>query len=143
LTLGSGDLPGQAANVARVGLPLKFGAAPEQVRSELDDIKPDARTADAAQKPIRQIDEFGRRGDTFAGVPLAGKLSMREVPQSSDMSAPLPWLRADTPDDVIVASALEILMRDLRGRVAVLASDRNVRNKARLAGLATIATGQL
>jgi hypothetical protein len=76
-------------------------------------------------------------------VPPAGKLSMREVPQSSDKSATLPWLRADTPDDVIVASALEILMRDLCGRVAVLAGDRNVRNKARLAVLVTIATGQL
>src|SRR6185312_5241783 len=78
-----------------------------QVLSELDERKRDTRTAEAAQKVIRQIDEFGRRGDTFAGVPLAGKLRLREVPRSPDMAATLPWLRADTPDDVIVAAALE------------------------------------
>jgi PIN domain len=114
-----------------------------QVVSELDDRKRDLRTADAAQKVIRQIDEFDRRGDTFSGVPLAGKLRLREVPRSPDMAATLPWLRADTPDDLIVAAALELVTRDLRGRVAVIASDRNVRNKARLAGLTTIATSQL
>ena len=114
-----------------------------QVLAELDDRKRDPRTAEAAQKVIRQIDEFDRRGDTFAGVPLAGKLRVREVARSPDMAATLPWLRPDTPDDLIVAAALELVARDLRGRVAVLASDRNVRNKARLAGLTTVATGQL
>jgi hypothetical protein len=44
---------------------------------------------------------------------------------------------------LIIAAAVELVTRDLRGRVAVLASDRNVRNKARLAGLTTIATSQL
>lgn len=114
-----------------------------QVLSELDERKRDPRTADAAQKVIRQIDEFDRRGDTFTGVPLAGKLSLREVPRSPDMAATLTWLRADTPDDLIIGAAIELVTRDLRGRVAVLASDRNVCNKARLAGLTTIATSQL
>ena len=92
---------------------------------------------------IRQLDEFARRGDTFAGVPLAGQLRVREVAVGPDMKRTLPWLRADTPDDLIVASALELVLRDLKGRVALLASDRNVRNKARLAGLSTVTTGQL
>ena len=60
-----------------------------------------------------------------------------------DMERTLPWLRADTPDDRVVASALELVLRDLSGRVAILASDRNVRNKARLAGLSTVRTDQL
>lgn len=114
-----------------------------QVLSELDERKRDPRTADAAQKVIRQIEEFDRRGDTFAGVPLSGKLRLREVAQSPDMSRALPWLRSDTPDDLIIATALELVARDLQGRVAVLASDRNVRNKARMAGLTTLATSQL
>lgn len=59
------------------------------------------------------------------------------------MQRTLPWLRAETPDDRIVASALELMLRNLRGRVALLASDRNVRNKARLAGLSTVRTDQL
>ena len=114
-----------------------------QVLAELDDKKRDPRVADAANKVIRQLDEFARRGDTFAGVSLAGQLRVREVAVGPDMARTLPWLRADTPDDLIVASALELVLRDLRGRVALLASDRNVRNKARLAGLSTVATGQL
>jgi hypothetical protein len=114
-----------------------------QVLSELDERKRDPRTADAAQKMIRQIEEFDRRGDTFVGVPLAPKLRVREIAQSPDMSRALPWLRSDTPDDLIIATALELLARDLQGRVAILASDRNVRNKARMAGLTTVATNQL
>lgn len=114
-----------------------------QVLAELDERKRDQRTVEAAQKVIRQIEEFSRRGNTFAGVPLAGAVSFREVPHSPDMSRSLPWLRADTPDDQIIASALELVARDLRSRVAVLASDRNVRNKARLAGISTVTTAQL
>jgi hypothetical protein len=114
-----------------------------QVLAELDDKKRDPRLADAADKVIRQLDEFDRRGDTFAGVPLAGALRVREVAIGPDMTRTLPWLRADTPDDRIIASALELVLHDLRGRVAVLASDRNVRNKARLAGLSTVRTDQL
>ena len=114
-----------------------------QVLAELDERKRDSRTSDAAQKIIRQLDEFDRRGDTFAGVPLSRRLSVREVPVSPNMDATLPWLDARTPDDVIVAAALELVWGNLRARVALLASDRNVRNKARLAGLGTLATGAL
>lgn len=74
------------------------------------------------------------------GVLFVGKLRVREVARSPDMATTFPWLRLDTPDDLIIAAAPELLVRDLRGWVAVLASDRN---KARLAGLATVATSQL
>lgn len=114
-----------------------------QVLSELDERKRDDRTRDAAQKVINQIDDFDRRGDTFAGVPLAGDATVREVPTSPDMNETLPWLRADVPDDAIIAGALELVWQDLTSRVAVTASDRNVRNKARLAGLGTIRPGDL
>jgi predicted ribonuclease YlaK len=114
-----------------------------QVLAELDEKKRDPRVAQAADKVIRQLDGFDRRGDTFTGVPLAGRLRVREVAVGPDMERPLPWLRADTPDDRIIASALELVLRNLRGRVALLASDRNVRNKARLAGLSIVRTDQL
>jgi hypothetical protein len=114
-----------------------------QVLSELDEKKRDPRTADAANKISRQVDSFDGRGDTFTGVRLAGKLSYRDIPISPNMEETLPWLRADTPDDIIIASALELVTADLRSRVAVLASDRNVRIKARRAGLSTVATSQL
>lgn len=109
-----------------------------QVHSELDDRKRDDRTRDAAQKVIRQVEDFDRRGDTFEGVPLAGCLAVREVAISPDMHETLPWLRADVPDDAIIAGALELWWRDLTSRVAITASDRNVRNKARLAGLGAV-----
>lgn len=114
-----------------------------QVLSELDERKRDERTRDAAQKVINQIEDFDRRGDTFAGVPLAGKLTVREVPTSPDMTRTLPWLRADVPDDAIVAGALELLWEDLSSRVGITASDRNVRNKARLAGLGVVRPSDL
>lgn len=114
-----------------------------QVLSELDERKRDPRTREAAQKVINQLDDFDRRGDLFAGVPLAGNVRVREVPTSPDMGGTLSWLRSDVPDDAIIAGALELVWQDLTSRVAVTASDRNVRNKARLAGLGTIRPGDL
>jgi PIN domain len=105
-----------------------------QALSELDDHKRDPRTRDAAQKVINQIEEFDRRGDPFEGVPLAGKVSVREVATSPDMNHTLSWLRADVPDDALIAGALELSWEDLTSRIVIAASDRNVRNKARLAG---------
>ena len=109
-----------------------------QLHSELDDRKRDPRTREAAQKVINQIEEFDRRGDTFAGVPLSGNLTVREIPVSPDMTKTLPWLRSDVPDDAFIAGALELVWRDLTSRIAVTASDRNVRNKAKLAGLGVV-----
>jgi hypothetical protein len=114
-----------------------------QVHAELDDRKRDARTREAAQKVIRQIEEFDRRGDTFTGVPLSGKLTVREIATSPDMSETLPWLQADVPDDAIIAAALDLMWADLTCGVAVTASDRNVRNKARLAGLGIVHPDEL
>lgn len=114
-----------------------------QVLSELDERKRDPHTRDAAQKVIRQLEEFDRRGDLTAGVRLAGKLSVREIAISPDMSRTLPWLLADTPDDVIIAGALELRWDDLTSPIAVAASDRNVRNKARQAGLGVVRATEL
>lgn len=114
-----------------------------QVLSELDERKRDNRTRDAAQKVIRQIEDLDRRGDTLVGVPLAGKLRYREIAITPDMSRTLPWLRADVPDDHIIANALELTWADLTARIAVAASDRNIRNKARLAGLRYVRTSDL
>ena len=56
-----------------------------------------ARPADAgaALKVSRQIEELDRRGDTFSGVPLVGKLSYRDIAVTADMGSTLPWLRAE------------------------------------------------
>ncbi|MEA2185755.1 MAG: hypothetical protein QOK16_766 [Solirubrobacteraceae bacterium] len=106
-----------------------------QLHSELDDRKRDPRTRDAAQKVINQIEEFDRRGDTFAGVPLSGNLTVREIPISPDMNKTLPWLRADVPDDAFIAGSLELLWRDLTSRIAVTASDRKRQEQGEAGGL--------
>lgn len=114
-----------------------------QVLAELDEKKRDPKTRDAARRVINFLEELDRRGDTLKGVPVAGNLSAREIPKSPNMDSTLEWLSADVPDDHIIAGALELFWDDLTSRVAVVASDRNVRNKARLAGLTPIRTEQL
>jgi hypothetical protein len=114
-----------------------------QVLSELDERKRDPRTRDAALKVSRQIEDLDRRGDTFSGVRLAGHLRYRDVAVTADMASTLPWLRAEVPDDVIVAGALELVWQDLTAHVVVVASDRNVRLKARRAGLGTLRPEEL
>ncbi len=114
-----------------------------QVLSELDERKRDPRTRDAADKVIRQMTDLGRRGDTLVGVALAGKVRYREVALSPEMEATLPWLRRDVPDDQIIGGALELAMNDLVASVEVLASDRNLHNKARVAGLGYLVPSQL
>ena len=54
------------------------------------------------------------------------------------MGRTLPRLRPDVPDDQIIAAARELAWQNLNARVTVLASDRNVRNKARVAGLPSL-----
>lgn len=114
-----------------------------EVLGELDDRKRDPRTREAAQKLLAQLDDFDRRGDTRAGVPVSGKLAYREIVAHADMTATLPWLRADVPDDVIIAGALELAWDDLTAQITVVASDRGVRNKARTAGLNVMRTSDI
>lgn len=41
----------------------------------------------------------------------------------------LPWLRADVPDDALIAAVLELVWQDLTSRAAITASDRHLGNK--------------
>lgn len=66
----------------------------------------------------------------------------RGVGQTTDGLAAFLYVQPCLPAES-VATALELVSRDLQGRVAVLTSDRNVRNKGRMAGLTTVATSQL
>lgn len=109
-------------------------AVPQVIR-ELDEKKLDPRLSDKADKVIRRFKEYGRRGDTFRGVKLAGRLSFREVPVEADMNATLPWLRSDVGDDRALASILELRFGDLASAVALVTEDRNMQNKARVAAL--------
>lgn len=103
---------------------------------ELDELK--MRQGDVglkAEKAIRVLNEMERRGDTFLGVKLSGRGRLRELPVDPPLPVRPPWLAADNADDRILAGALGIALDDLAADVVLVTRDRNMRNKARLAGL--------
>lgn len=107
------------------------------VVSELDHLK--TRTGDVSQKAekaIRVLNEMERRGDTFAGVKLSGRGMLRELAIDPQLPSPPSWMDAAQADDRILAGALRLALEDLDVEVTLVTRDRNMRNKARLAGLA-------
>jgi rRNA-processing protein FCF1 len=110
-----------------------------QVQAELDSHKnSDRKTAGKAAKLIRKFKEYGRRGDTLAGVALAGQRRFREIPVRPDMSLAPNWLDASEADDGILAAALEIASRSPSSTVVLVTRDRGLQNKARAAGLPAV-----
>ncbi len=106
-----------------------------QVLRELDGLKMRRDLAEKATGVIKRIKEYGRRGDTFEGVTIAGDLKFQEVAVDADMSDTLTWLRAGHADDELLASALELRTENLQAVVALATRDRNLQNKAGLARL--------
>lgn len=102
-----------------------------QVVRELDAKKLDPRLKDKAESVVKRLKEYGRRGNTFDGVPVAGKLRLREVAVDADMEHAASWLRAGHGDDELLASALELRWQDLTASVYLATRDRNMQNKAR------------
>lgn len=106
-----------------------------QVVRELDAKKLHPRLRDKAESVIRRLKEYGRRGDTFEGVPVAGQLRLREVAVDADMDAAPSWLRAGHGDDELLASAFELRWQDMSAVVCLATRDRNMQNKARFGRL--------
>jgi predicted ribonuclease YlaK len=115
-----------------------------QVIRELDGLKmrPD-EVGKKAIKAIKRFKEYGRRGDTFNGVPIAGKLSLREIAVDANMALSPSWLRAEHADDQFLAGALELKWRYLTSSVLIVTGDRNLQNKARFAHASYIDTDEL
>jgi hypothetical protein len=90
-----------------------------------------------AQSLLRRFVEYGRRGDTFRGVPIVGSLSFREVAIDTDLTTALDWLRPGLPDDRLLAQALEVKRANPHTPVLLVTGDRGLQNKARLAGIQT------
>lgn len=109
------------------------------VLAELDELKiahrnPDVRTK--AERLIRQIKEYGRRGDLRAGVPiLSGRITARSIAVEPRMDESLPWLDAANNDDRLLATAIEIIRRNVRSVVVLVTADINLQNKAQHARL--------
>lgn len=93
--------------------PCSLVFVPQVVR-ELDAKKMDARIGEKASAVIRRLKEYGRRGDTFVGVPLVGGTTVREVAHDASVDESLAWLRASHADDQLLASVLALKWADLR-----------------------------
>lgn len=112
------------------------------VLAELDELKiahrnPDVRTK--AERIIRQIKEYGRRGDLRAGVPIvSGRITARSIAVEPRMDESLPWLDAANHDDRLLASTIEIIRRNVRSVVVLVTADINLQNKAQHARLPAI-----
>ena len=103
---------------------------------ELDELKTRAGGAgEKAAKAIKVLNGMERRGDTFAGVKLSGRGRLRELPVDPPLPLKPPWMTEDHADDRILAAAMGLALADLDADVVLVTRDRNMRNKARLAGL--------
>lgn len=109
------------------------------VLAELDELKivhrnPEVRTK--AERIIRQIKEYDRRGDLRDGVPIVkGRISARSIAVEPKMDESLPWLDATDNDDRLLASTIEIIRQNVRSVVVLVTGDINLQNKARHARL--------
>ncbi len=111
-----------------------------QVARELDAHKqhhPVEEVRRKAQGLLRRFSEFERRGDTSAGVPLAGRLRFMDVAVDANVRESLSWLRPEHADDQILASVLELQWAYPANSITLVTEDRGLRTKARQAGVIT------
>ncbi|MCP4168385.1 MAG: hypothetical protein GY759_21175 [Chloroflexi bacterium] len=109
------------------------------VLNELDEHKEGHRNENVrkkAQKLIRQIKEYRRRGKLTDGVPIVkGKIEIIAIAIEPDMENTLEWLDPTSPDDRVLASMVELIRQHPRSSVVLVTRDINLQNKAELAGL--------
>jgi hypothetical protein len=109
------------------------------VLSELDKLKVTGRAEsvrDKAQRLIRQLKEFRRRGDLREGVTLRKNRSrVRTIAVEPDFANTLPWLQPDNADDRILATFVEVMRAYPRCPVILVTEDINMMNKADCARL--------
>ena len=107
------------------------------VLSELDKLKVDSRSESVRQKAeklIRQIKEYRRRGRLTEGVTIVrDKSQMIAIAVEPAFSESLSWLDANNNDDRLIASCIEIMRQMPDNQVVLLTRDINLQNKAEFA----------
>lgn len=106
------------------------------VLAELDDLKISHRNEavrDKAKALIRRISGWRGQGSLVSGVVVDKTIKVQAVAQEPDMGNSLSWLDPQTPDDRILASALEIQAANPATRLILVSDDINLLNKADLA----------
>ena len=109
------------------------------VLSELDSLKINHKNPDVrgkAERLIRQIKEYRRRGPLSEGVPLKrGTSTFKTFAKEPDMTNTLPWLDKNNRDDRLLAYLIEIMRHHVRSTVLLVTRDINLQNKAEFAQL--------
>lgn len=104
------------------------------VLSELDQLKVTGRVEsvrDKAQKLVRQMMEYRRRGSLNEGIVLRkGSHRLRTLAVEPDFENSLPWLDPANADDRILAGFIEVMRQHPRCPVALVTGDINLTNKA-------------
>lgn len=104
------------------------------VLSELDQLKVTHRVEavrDKAEKLVRQMFEYRRRGNLNDGVVLRkDSHRLRTLAVEPDFEATLPWLDRENNDDRVLAGVIEVMRHHPRCQVALVTRDINLANKA-------------
>lgn len=110
---------------------------PEVLR-ELDDQKSRGRNEhvrEAATKAIRRIKGLRDRGSLTSGVTVEGKVTAQAIGTEPNFDTMPDWLDASTPDDRMIAAALQLQVAEPRRVVRLVTSDVSAQIKAEVAGL--------
>jgi hypothetical protein len=107
------------------------------VLSELDEAKINHKNEvvrEKAEKIIRKIKEYRRRGNILDCVPIVNeKIYLTAIAVEPNMNGTLSWLEKNNHDDKIIASILEVMHDHPRSIITFVSRDINVQNKAQLA----------
>lgn len=107
------------------------------VLKEIDLHKTDERRSsrrEKAERFVRQVGEYRRRGPLLQGATLAAGIStVMAIPVEPKMSDSLPWLDSASLDDRLLASVIEVMRLNPHASVIVITRDINFQNKLEFA----------
>lgn len=110
------------------------------VIAELDSLKVNHRNESVREKAKSVINRFKgykNQGDVIdKGITIAKKIKLKMIPYEPKFDNVLSWLDPNNNDDRIIATVLDIEIRNITSEVILLTSDLNLQNKALVAGLA-------
>lgn len=116
------------------------------VLSELDKLKSTGKDSlkEKAERIIRQIKEYRRRGNLLEGVPLRSRShKIQTIATEPDFQQTLKFLDPSVPDDRVLAGFLEVVRKRPRCQVTLVTRDINMINKADFARIPCVEPPEL
>lgn len=108
------------------------------VLSELDKLKishQNQNLKDKANKIIKRIKEYRRRGKLTDGVVVTKHINLSALAVEPNFDKSLDWLDSNNNDDRIIASFIEVCRLNIRNEVCLVTLDINLQNKLEFANL--------